>query len=55
MHRERNEYDCFHKLIEMIMEIREKAPFTRETPGSSLVILMLSLKKIPQKNAIHHT
>ena len=28
---------CFNNLIEMIVEIREIALFTRATPGSSLV------------------
>ena len=38
MHGEGNKYDCFNNLIEMIVEIREIALFTRATPGSSLVI-----------------
>ena len=38
MHGERNKYDCFNNLIEMILEIREiVALFTRATLGISLV------------------
>ena len=37
MHWERNKYDCFNNLIEMIVEVCEIAQFTRATPGSSLV------------------
>ena len=39
MHGERNEYDCFNNLIEMIVEIREIVLFTRAMTGSSLVEL----------------
>ena len=38
MHGERNKYDGFNNLIEMIMKICEIVLFTRATPGSSLVI-----------------
>ena len=38
MHWERNKYDCFNNLIEMIVEICEIALLTRATPGSSLVL-----------------
>ena len=38
MHWERNKYDCFNNLIEMIVEFREIALPTRATPGSSLVL-----------------
>ena len=37
MHWDRNKYDCFNNLIEMIVEVCEIAQFTRATPGSSLV------------------
>ena len=52
MHRERNEYDCFNNLIEMIVEIREIALFTRATPGSSLVPNIFLVFKLVITSAI---
>ena len=43
MHWERNKYDCFNNLIEMILKICEISLFTRATPGSSLVHNILAL------------
>ena len=37
MHGEMNKNDFFDNLIRMIVQICEKAQFTRATPGSSLV------------------
>ena len=37
MHAERNKYECFNNLIQMILKICEIALFTRAMPGSSLV------------------